>query len=75
MISTGTLVPFARLWQENNPLIQLMTYEMQTCDIVDKFSKAEIDMAIMATPVGNAVKQAVPERMIDSKLKKFTIKI
>ena len=52
-----------------------MTYEMQTCDIVDKFSKAEIDMAIMAAPVGNAVKQAVPERMIDSKLKKFTIKI
>ena len=29
---------------------------MQTCDIVDKFSKAEIDMAIMATPVGNDVR-------------------
>lgn len=46
--------------QENNPLIQLMTYEMQTCDIVDKFSKAEIDMAIMATPVGNDALLEIP---------------
>lgn len=39
--------------QENNPSIRLLTYEMQTCEIVDKFAKAEIDMAIMATPIGN----------------------
>lgn len=37
----------------DNPTIHLHTYELQTCDIIEKLTRAEIDMAVMATPLHN----------------------
>lgn len=37
--------------QKDCPEIHLHAYEFQTCDILEKLKKAEIDIAIMATPV------------------------
>ncbi len=37
--------------QKESPEIHLHAYELQTCDILEKLRKAEIDIAIMATPV------------------------
>lgn len=42
------------------PDINLETYEMKTCDIVEKLSKAELDMALMATPLDNPVFLEIP---------------
>lgn len=39
--------------QEDSPNIHLHTYEIQICDILEKLSAAELDMAIMSTPLGN----------------------
>lgn len=33
------------------PDIHIHAYELQTCDILDKLRKAEVDIAVMATPV------------------------
>ena len=41
---------FKRL-REDNPLIEPRIYEMQTPEIIHRLSRAELDMAIMATPL------------------------
>jgi len=37
--------------QISSPDIHLHAYEIQTCDILEKLRKAELDIAIMATPI------------------------
>lgn len=46
--------------QEDSPNIHLRTYEMQTCHILEKLYDAELDMAIMATPLENTNLLEIP---------------
>lgn len=46
--------------QKHCPEIRLHAYELQTCDILDRLRKAEIDVAIMATPVNYAGSYEIP---------------
>jgi len=55
MIPTVASDVVPKLFQEiqmDFPEIHLHAYELQTCDILEKLRKAEIDIAIMATPIG-----------------------
>jgi len=42
--------PFFEEIQKNSPFVFLNVSEMKTCDLLSKLSKAELDLAIMATP-------------------------
>jgi len=46
--------------QKDCPEIHLHAYELQTCDILEKLRKAEIDIAIMATPLEYAGTYEIP---------------
>jgi len=46
--------------QKSCPEIKLHAYELQTCDILEKLRKAEIDIAIMATPLNYAGTYEIP---------------
>lgn len=52
-VATDIVPALVKSIRENSPNIHLFAYEMMTCDILEKLSKAEIDMAIMATPLSN----------------------
>jgi len=46
--------------QRDCPEIRLHAYEIQTCDILEKLKKAEIDIAIMATPLNFSGTYEIP---------------
>lgn len=52
-VASYLLPKLIRKIRDDSPDILLHAYELQTCDLVDKLLKAEIDMAIMATPSQN----------------------
>ena len=46
--------------QKNCPDIKLHAYELQTCDILEKLRKAELDIAVMATPINSPGTYEIP---------------
>jgi LysR family hydrogen peroxide-inducible transcriptional activator len=53
-VATDIIPKMIKNMRRDNPKIHLYAYEMMTCDILDKLSKAELDIAIMATPLNNS---------------------
>jgi len=63
MIPTVACSLIPRLFSEMQnacPEISLHAYELQTCDILEKLRRAEIEIAIMATPVNYAGTYEIP---------------
>jgi len=46
--------------QAGSPELHLHAYELQTCDILAKLKRAEIDIAIMATPINDSSVLEIP---------------
>lgn len=53
-VATDIIPKIIKNMRRDSPKIHIYAYEMMTCDILDKLSDAELDIAIMATPLNNS---------------------
>ena len=59
-VATDVIPLIIKNIRKDNPDIHLYAYEMMTCDILEKLAKAELDIAIMATPPKNSSLLEIP---------------